>query len=75
MRGAFINSPDSIARTDASGGDTGGIHHIRLQRIKISLPELNAEERHDADMILDTMLMGIDDLYQGYSDFIELEVR
>lgn len=43
--------------------------------IKISLPELNAEERHDADMILDTMLMGIDDLYQGYSDFIELEVR
>lgn len=37
--------------------------------------ELSERERHDADIILETMLAGIADLYEGYSDFIELEVK
>jgi hypothetical protein len=39
------------------------------------LPELNETQRHDADVIIDTMLCGISDLIEGYSDFIELEVK
>ncbi len=37
--------------------------------------ELTEKERHDADVILETMFAGIADLYEGYSDFIELEVK
>lgn len=41
----------------------------------MELPKaLSETQRHDADVILETMLMGIADLYEGYSDFIELEV-
>lgn len=36
---------------------------------------LTERERHDADIILETMCMGIADLYEGYSDFIEWEVN
>ena len=43
--------------------------------LMLELPELNETDRHNADMILDTMLCGIADLYEGYSDFIELEVK
>jgi hypothetical protein len=39
---------------------------------KISLTqELSNEDRKDADIILNTMLMGITDLNEGYSNFIE----
>ena len=42
----------------------------------IILPkELTDEQRHDADIILGTMLCGIQDLREEYSDFIELEVQ
>lgn len=41
----------------------------------INLPELDENLRHDADMILNTMLTGIYDLHLSYSDFIELEVK
>ena len=42
----------------------------------IILPkELTEQERHDADIILGTMLCGIQDLREEYSDFIELEVQ
>lgn len=42
----------------------------------LELPkEMTDSERHDADVILETMTMGIADLYEGYSDFIELEVK
>lgn len=37
--------------------------------------EMSESARHDADVILETMLAGIADLYEGYSDFIELEVK
>ena len=40
-----------------------------------SLPKLDETQRHDADVILNTMLCGITDLLEGYSDFIELEVK
>lgn len=45
-------------------------------KLSLRLPEtLSQGERHDADVILETMLTGIADLYEGYSDFIELEVN
>ncbi len=43
--------------------------------LKMTLPELSKERRHDADMILNTMFLGIFDLHEGFSDFIELEVK
>ncbi len=43
--------------------------------LKLTLPEkLTAAERHDADVILNTMLCGLKDFYTEYSDFINLEV-
>lgn len=35
---------------------------------------ISDEQRHDVNVILNTMLCGVQDLYEGYSDFIELEV-
>jgi len=44
--------------------------------LRLTLPQdLSAERRHDASVILNTMLLGISDLYQSFSDFIELEVK
>ncbi len=44
--------------------------------LTFSLPsKLSDEDRRNADMILETMLCGIADLNEGYSDFIELEVK
>ena len=43
--------------------------------LRFTLPEhLTDEERHDADVILNTMLAGLKDFYTEYSDFINLEV-
>ena len=43
--------------------------------LKVSLPsELTSIERHDADIILETMFLGVCDLNEGFSDFVELEV-
>lgn len=41
--------------------------------IEFTVPTLSSDKRHDADMILDTMMLGIADLYETYSDFIELK--
>lgn len=43
--------------------------------LELVIPDLSDNDRHNADMILDTMLCGIADLHEGYSDFIELEVK
>lgn len=44
--------------------------------LKITIPEqISNEQRKTADAILETMLLGVADLYEGFSDFIELEVR
>ena len=37
--------------------------------------ELSGDKQIQADAILDTMLVGISDLYTGFSDFINLEVK
>ena len=43
--------------------------------LKFTLPEsLTEMERHDADVILNTMLCGLQDFYTEYSDYINLEV-
>jgi uncharacterized protein YsxB (DUF464 family) len=42
----------------------------------IKLPDiLGAEERHDADVILNTMLCGVSDLAESFSKYIKLDVR
>ncbi len=44
-------------------------------KLKFTLPNnLTDEERHDADVILNTLLAGLQDFYTEYSDFINLEV-
>lgn len=43
--------------------------------VRFTLPDdLSKEQRHDADIILSTMLCGIKSIYTEYSDFINLEV-
>ena len=43
--------------------------------LKFTLPEkLNEKQDIQASAILDTMLCGISDLYESFSDYIELEV-
>ena len=36
---------------------------------------ISQTQRHDVSVILNTMLCGISDLREGYSDFVELEVK
>lgn len=43
--------------------------------LRFTLPnELSQDERHDADIVLNTMLCGLQDFYTEYSDYINLEV-
>lgn len=43
--------------------------------LRFTLPkEISQEERHDADIVLNTMVCGIKDIYTEYSDYINLEV-
>lgn len=43
---------------------------------EIIIPEnLSDDKKHDVNIILSTMLCGISDLREEYSDFIELEVE
>ena len=44
--------------------------------LKAALPKnLSERQTHDADVILSTLLLGVSDLYEGFSDFINLEVK
>lgn len=44
-------------------------------RLSFALPDgLDEKKAHDAQVILDTMLCGVSDLREGFSDFINLEV-
>ncbi|MDD4839259.1 MAG: ribosomal-processing cysteine protease Prp [Clostridia bacterium] len=44
--------------------------------LKVSLPKsMNERETHDADTILKTLYLGASDLYEGFSDYINLEVK
>ncbi|HIU91049.1 MAG TPA: ribosomal-processing cysteine protease Prp [Candidatus Fimimonas merdipullorum] len=43
--------------------------------LRFTLPKnLTPAERHDADVVLNTMLCGLKDFYTEYSDYINLEV-
>jgi len=42
--------------------------------LQFALPVLDKQERHDVDMILDTMLAGIADLHENFSKFIGLKI-
>ena len=43
--------------------------------LSFNLPKkITDNQKHDAEVILNTMLCGIQDLHEGFSDFIELEV-
>lgn len=45
-------------------------------KLVFGLPEnLSDEKKRDASVILDTMLCGVCDLREGFSDFINLEVK
>ncbi len=37
--------------------------------------DITEQQKHDVNIILSTMLCGISDLREGYSDFVELEVK
>ena len=44
--------------------------------LKLTLPSNMTEtQAHDCDVILNTLLLGVVDLYESFSDFVELEVR
>ena len=44
--------------------------------LRFTLPsDLTAQERHDADIVLNTMLAGLNDFFEQYSDYMNLEVR
>jgi len=44
--------------------------------LKVIIPEnLSIEKQKEVDIITNTMLLGVADLYEGFSDFIELEVK
>lgn len=44
--------------------------------LKMSLPEdMDRKTRRECDIVLDTMLLGVADLNQGFSDFVNLEVK
>ena len=48
--------------------------HDQNGYLYFSLPDnMSKEEERDADVILTTMWLGIMDLHEGFSDFIELE--
>ena len=44
--------------------------------LKMTLPEdMDRKMRRECDILPDTMLLGVADLNQGYSDFVNLEVK
>ncbi len=72
----------SIVQTAALGvltvaqADAKIIREDKKGYFEINIPEsLSPGTRHDVNVILNTMLCGIGDLREEYSDFIELEVR
>lgn len=44
--------------------------------LRLTLPKkMTPAEIHDSEVILKTLMCGIADLHEGYSDFVELEVK
>lgn len=58
------------------GIDVGLVRDDERGYLKFSIPEgLDEVQEIQCDAILNTMLCGISDLHEGFSDFIELEVK
>lgn len=75
-------SLSSVVQTAALGLLMIVMVEVEMQRddelgyLKFTLPEnLDETQEIQACAILDTMLCGISDLYEGFSDYIELEVK
>ncbi len=43
--------------------------------LKFDIKDLDKEKRHDADVILETMVKGIKDLESGFSKYVKLEEK
>ena len=43
--------------------------------LSLTLKSMNESQRRDCDAILNTMLLGVKDLQEGFSAFIKLEVK
>ena len=72
----------SIVQTAVLGVLTVAGVNLDLQRnedrgyLSFEVPNnISQTQRHDVSVILNTMLCGISDLREGYSDFVELEVK
>ena len=72
----------SIVQTAVLGVLTVAGVNLDLQRnedrgyLSFEVPNnISQTQRHDVNVILNTMLCGISDLREGYSDFVELEVK
>lgn len=47
-----------------------------LGYLRLTLPkQMSSTQSHDCEVILKTLMCGIADLHEGYSDFVELEVK
>ena len=58
------------------GIDVGLVREDERGYLKFQIPEgLDETQTIQCDAILNTMLCGISDLHEGFSDFIELEVK
>ena len=44
--------------------------------VSVTLPKsMTEQEKHDADLILRTLYLGASDLYESFSDYINMEVK
>ncbi|MBQ7653164.1 MAG: ribosomal-processing cysteine protease Prp [Clostridia bacterium] len=44
--------------------------------LKLTIPDrITPEQAHDVDVILKTLMLGVADLHESFSDFVELEVK
>jgi hypothetical protein len=44
--------------------------------LKLTLPDnMTQTQAHDSEVILNTLLLGVTDLHESFSDFVELEVK
>ncbi len=53
-------------------------YHVneKLGSLELELPNgLSESEKHDSNVILNTLLLSVIDLEKGYSEYIELEVK
>lgn len=71
----------SVVQTAALGLLNVAKVNIKMERnekkgyLKIIIPDnLSPEKQKEVDIITNTMLCGVSDLYEGFSDFIDLEV-